>query len=233
MLLPVYTTTWEIHLTPCVYFRELFRFVGNKLVSKFLFLAQLVQTLSQGNVLFSVFWFSEFCFSSLISWFHNLEIFLPFLRKLCEEIIWWFWVTLVTVIFTCRYFKLGWNTSALSQSNCRNFPGTGSSIIIYVILFYFLNFYRLSVAVIYKGRIKLWITLIETDHLVDWSPEKNCCWQLTFQQPLRKLFEESRWLLYRLLKRQLPTTVVLRTPVNQMIIFNQGMLLLGSNHFLI
>ena len=26
-----------------------------------------------------------------------------------------------SVIFTCRYFKLGWNTTALSQSNCRNF----------------------------------------------------------------------------------------------------------------
>ena len=25
------------------------------------------------------------------------------------------------VIFTCRYFKLNWNTTALSQSNCRNF----------------------------------------------------------------------------------------------------------------
>ena len=25
------------------------------------------------------------------------------------------------VIFTCRYFKLHWNTTALSQSNCRNF----------------------------------------------------------------------------------------------------------------
>ena len=24
------------------------------------------------------------------------------------------------VIFTCRYFKLNWNTTALSQSNCRN-----------------------------------------------------------------------------------------------------------------
>ena len=23
--------------------------------------------------------------------------------------------------FTCRYFKLSWNTTALSQSNCRNF----------------------------------------------------------------------------------------------------------------
>ena len=26
------------------------------------------------------------------------------------------------VIFTWRYFKLSWNTTALSQSNCRNFP---------------------------------------------------------------------------------------------------------------
>ena len=25
------------------------------------------------------------------------------------------------VIFTCRYFKLSWNTTGLSQSNCRNF----------------------------------------------------------------------------------------------------------------
>ena len=25
------------------------------------------------------------------------------------------------VVFTCRYFKLSWNTTALSQSNCRNF----------------------------------------------------------------------------------------------------------------
>ena len=29
------------------------------------------------------------------------------------------------------------------------------------------------------------------------------------------------------------TTVLLRTPIIQMIFFNQGMLLLGSNHFLI
>ena len=34
------------------------------------------------------------------------------------------WVTIVTVIFTCRYFKLSSNTSALSQSNCRNFSGS-------------------------------------------------------------------------------------------------------------
>ena len=32
------------------------------------------------------------------------------------------------VIFTCRYFKLSWNTTALSQSNCKNF--SCSSIII-------------------------------------------------------------------------------------------------------
>ena len=28
---------------------------------------------------------------------------------------------LTFVIFTCRYFRLSWNTTALSQSNCRNF----------------------------------------------------------------------------------------------------------------
>ena len=30
------------------------------------------------------------------------------------------------------------------------------------------------------------LSLIENDHLGDWSPEKDCCWQLTFQQPLGK-----------------------------------------------
>ena len=29
------------------------------------------------------------------------------------------------VIFTCRYFKLSWNTTALSQSYCRNFLCSG------------------------------------------------------------------------------------------------------------
>jgi len=41
-----------------------------------------------------------------------------------------------------------------------------------------------------------------------------------------------RWLPHRLSKRQSLTTVLLRTPVTQMILFNHGMLLLGSNHFL-
>ena len=42
-----------------------------------------------------------------------------------------------------------------------------------------------------------------------------------------------RWLLHRLLKHQSLTTVLLRTPISQMIFFTKGMLLLGSNHFLI
>ena len=42
-----------------------------------------------------------------------------------------------------------------------------------------------------------------------------------------------RWLPHRLSKRQSLTTVLLRTPITEMIFFNQGMLLLGSNHFLI
>ena len=32
------------------------------------------------------------------------------------------------VIFTCRYFKLSWNTTSLSQSNCRNFVCSSISI---------------------------------------------------------------------------------------------------------
>ena len=37
------------------------------------------------------------------------------------------------VVFTCRYFKLSWNTTALTQSNCRNFS-CGSIIIVKTIL---------------------------------------------------------------------------------------------------
>ena len=37
------------------------------------------------------------------------------------------------VIFTCRYFKLSWNTTALSQSICRNF----SCISIKLVMFCF------------------------------------------------------------------------------------------------
>ena len=123
MLLIVYTTTWEIQSSNamCLFLSSCFALKARKLVLKFLFSAQLVQTLSQVDVLFSVFWFSELSFSSWISWFQNLEIFPPFLRNSCDEIIWWFWVTTVTVIFTCGYFKLSWNTSVLSQSNGRNF----------------------------------------------------------------------------------------------------------------
>ena len=35
------------------------------------------------------------------------------------------------VIFTCRYFKLSWNTTSLSQSNCRNFSCSSIKIQIY------------------------------------------------------------------------------------------------------
>ena len=34
-------------------------------------------------------------------------------------------------------------------------------------------------------------TLIEKDHLGDWSPEKDCCLRLTFRQPVRKPSSES------------------------------------------
>ena len=47
------------------------------------------------------------------------------------------------VIFTCRYFKLSWDTTALSQSNCRNF--SSSSIIIFIYLYTLRNSERYSI----------------------------------------------------------------------------------------
>ena len=42
-----------------------------------------------------------------------------------------------------------------------------------------------------------------------------------------------RWLPHRFSKRRSLTTVLLRTPITQMIFFNQGMLLLVSNQFVV
>ena len=39
------------------------------------------------------------------------------------------------VIFTCRYFKLSWNTTALSQSNCRNFSCRGIKVCYWLLVF--------------------------------------------------------------------------------------------------
>ena len=60
--------------------------------------------------------------------------------------------------------------------------------------------------------------LIEKDHLGDWSPQKDCCLWVPFQQPVLKPSSESR------LWRWLPHLIDFS---------NQGMLLPGSNHFLI
>ena len=107
-------------------FVELFRVVGEQIGFEVLVFCPASPDMV--DVLFSVFWFSEFSFSSWIYWFQNLEIFPPFLRNSYDEIIWWFWVTIVTVNFTCRYFKFSWNTSALSQSNGRNFSGSSIKV---------------------------------------------------------------------------------------------------------
>ena len=48
------------------------------------------------------------------------------------------------VIFTCRYFKLSWNTTALSQSNCRNFSCSGINDVIYFLLHCIIYHYKLA-----------------------------------------------------------------------------------------
>jgi len=87
----------------------------NELVSKSLYSAQLVQTLSQVDVLFLVFCISEHSFSSWISWIsksgNSSAIFLLLARWDYFVIL----VTIVTEIFTYRYFKLSWNKIPPSQ----------------------------------------------------------------------------------------------------------------------
>ena len=111
-------------------FVELLCFVGQQIGFEVLVFGPAGPNIEPGRCAFLSILFSEFSFSSWISWFQNLEIFPPFLRNSCNKIISWFWVTIATVIFTCRYFKLRWNTSALSQSNGRNFSGSSITIVI-------------------------------------------------------------------------------------------------------
>ena len=105
-------------------FVELFRFVGEKIGFEVLVFGPASPDIEPGRCTFLSILVFRISFTSWIYWFQNLEIFQPFLRNSCDEIIWWFGVTIVTVIFTCRYFKSSWNTSALSQSNGRNFSGS-------------------------------------------------------------------------------------------------------------
>ena len=105
----IYTTTWEIQSSnPHVFiFIELFC-VGEKIGFEVLDFGPAGPDTEPGQWLLSqYFGFPNSPLSSWISWFQNLEwIFLPFLCNSCDEIIWWFWLTIVTVIFTCRYFKI-------------------------------------------------------------------------------------------------------------------------------
>ena len=73
----------------------------------------------------------------------------------------------------------------------------------------------------------IWLTGVRRTVVGDWRFEDLCGSHLQ-SQVIDWLW---RWLPHRS-KRQSPTTVLLRTPVTQMIFLNRGMLLLGSNHFL-
>ena len=75
------------------------------------------------------------------------------------------------------------------------------------------------------GLLYLFLLLfLDWERLSGWL--ESCCWWRTFQQPVRKPSSESS-----VVKHQTLTTVLRRTPITQMTFFNQGILLLGSNHF--
>ena len=56
------------------------------------------------------------------------------------------------------------------------------------------------------------------------SQVKDCFWRLRFQQPVQKPSSTWlwRWPPHLLSKHQSPTTVLFRTPITQMVFFNQG-----------
>ena len=71
-----------------IIFVEWFRFEGEQIGFK----VQQVQTLSQVDLLFLVFWFLNFLLVRESPEFQSLEIFPPYFRHSCDEIISRFWL---------------------------------------------------------------------------------------------------------------------------------------------
>ena len=68
------------------------------------------------------------------------------------------------------------------------------------------------------------------DHRLTFGYRRTSKRKPSRRKPSSAIFK--RWLPHKLSKRQSLTTVLFRTPITQMIFLNQGMFLLGSNHFL-
>ena len=68
----------------------------------------------------------------------------------------------------------------------------------------------------------------QNDHLGNWSPGMDCCRRLTFRQPVRTDSEDGFRTGCRNVSRQQQSFSGLQSPDDH---FNQGMLLLCSNHF--
>ena len=66
------------------------------------------------------------------------------------------------VIFTCWYFKLSWNTTALSQSNCRNFSCTSIRLLIIIIIIIII------ITFIYTAQIQLYSFQMRHVVVVQW-----------------------------------------------------------------
>ena len=119
------------HLTPCVYFRRVISLPRRaNLFWSSCFRPSWSRNWARSMHFSQYFGFPNFL---LVLESPDLKISKSF-HHFCNKIIWWFGVTIVTVIFTCRYFKLSWNTSVLSQSNGRNFSGSSIKNVITVLV---------------------------------------------------------------------------------------------------
>ena len=106
------------------------------------------------------------------------------------------------VIFTCRYFKLSWNTTALPQSNCRNF--SCSRINTKIIQFTSENTsiiettsFQSEIEAVLRGKLQkqklLNVTFkaIPINHKTDWF-DLLFVWIITWQEPINRLLSRAR-----------------------------------------
>ena len=106
------------------------------------------------------------------------------------------------VIFTCRYFKLSWNTTALTQSNCRNFSCSRINTKIIQLTSENTSIiettsFQSKIEAVLRGKLQKQKLLnvafkaIPINHKADWF-DLLFVWIITWQEPIIRLLSRAR-----------------------------------------
>ena len=106
------------------------------------------------------------------------------------------------VIFKCRYFKLSWNTTALTQSNCRNFSCSRINTKIIQLTSENTSIiettsFQSEIEAVLRGKLQKQKLLnvafkaIPINHKTDWF-DLLFVWIITWQEPINRLLSRDK-----------------------------------------